>query len=81
MDVLSQAGVLQEEGHTGFLHLPSAVITLIFIARRVLPYLSLVDREVEFRILRTYEIIVLHLSGVSIFLYIYIFCEEKSQFV
>ena len=55
MDVLSQAGVLQEEGHTGFLHLPSAVIALIFTARRVLPYLSLVDREVEFRILRTYE--------------------------
>ena len=81
MDVLSQAGVPQEEGHTGFLHLPSAVIAFIFIARRDLPYLSLVDREVEFRILRTYEIIVLHLSGIFFFIYIYIFCEEKSQFV
>ena len=29
------AGVAQEEGHTGFLiHLPSAVLALIFIARR-----------------------------------------------
>ena len=42
------AGVTQEEGHTGFLHLPSAVIALIFLARRVQPSLSLVDREVEF---------------------------------
>ena len=40
------AGVTQEEGHTGvFIHLPSAVRTLIFLARR--PFLSLVDREVE----------------------------------
>ena len=43
------AGVTQEEGHTGFLHLPSAVlIALIFIARRIQPSLSLVDHEVEF---------------------------------
>ena len=42
------AGVTQEEGHTGFLHLPSAVLALIFIARRIQPSLSLVDREVEF---------------------------------
>ena len=27
------AGVTQEEGHTGFLHLPSAVLALIFTAR------------------------------------------------
>ena len=38
----------QEEGHTGFLHLPSAVLVLIFLARRIQPFLSLVDREVEF---------------------------------
>ena len=44
------AGVTQEEGHTGFLiHLPSAVRALIFIARRIQPFLSLVDREVEIR--------------------------------
>ena len=43
------AGVTQEEGHTGFLHLPSAVLALIFIARRTQPFLSLVDREAEYR--------------------------------
>ena len=40
-------------GHTGgrshrFLYLPSAVLALIFIARRIQPSLSLVDRDVEF---------------------------------
>ena len=43
------AGVTQEEGHTGFLiHLLSAVRALIFLARRIQPFLSPVDREVEF---------------------------------
>ena len=43
------AGVTQEEGHTGFLiHLLSAVRALIFLARRIQPFLSLVDREVDF---------------------------------
>ena len=43
------AGFTQEEGHTGFcIHLPSAVLALIFLARRIQPSLSLVDREVEF---------------------------------
>ena len=42
------AGVIQEEGHTGFLHLPSAVLALIFLARRIQPFLSLVDSEVEY---------------------------------
>ena len=43
------AGVTQEEGHTGFfIHLLSAVRALIFLARRIQPFLSLVDREVEF---------------------------------
>ena len=42
------AGVTQEEIHTGFLnHLLSAVHALIFLARRIQPFLSLVDREVE----------------------------------
>ena len=46
------AGVTQEEGHTGFLiHLLSAVRALIFLARRVQPFLSPVDREVEFCVL------------------------------
>ena len=43
------AGVTQEEGHTGFLiHLPSEVHAFIFLARRIRPFLSLADREVEF---------------------------------
>ena len=46
------AGVTQEEGHTGFLiHLLSAVRAFIFLARRIQPFLSLVDREVEFCVL------------------------------
>ena len=49
MDV--PARVTQEEGHTGFLHLPSAMLALIFLARRIQPFLSLFDREVEFCVL------------------------------
>ena len=50
------AGVTQEEGHTGFLiHLPSAVRALLFVARRIQPFLSLVDREVEFCVLTNYR--------------------------
>ena len=45
------AGVTQEEGRTGFLHLPSAVLALIFVARRIQLLLSLVDREVELCVL------------------------------
>ena len=43
----------QDEGHTGFLvHLlSSAVHAFIFLARRIQPFLSLVDREVEFCVL------------------------------
>ena len=44
----ASAGVTQEEGHTVFLHRPSAVLALIFIARSIQPSLSLVDREAEF---------------------------------
>ena len=46
-------GVTQEEGHTGFLiPLPSAEhAAFIFLARRIQPFLSLVDREVEFCVL------------------------------
>ena len=45
------AGVTQEEGHTGFLHLRSAEHALIFVARRIQSSLSLVDCEVEFCVL------------------------------
>ena len=49
MDV--PAGVTQEEGNTGFsIHL-SVVLVLIFLARRIQPFLSLADREVEFCVL------------------------------
>ena len=40
--------VTQEEGHTGFLvHFPPAVIALMFLVRRIRPFLSLVDLIVE----------------------------------
>ena len=45
------AGVTQEEGHTEFLIHLSAVRALIFLARRIQPFLSIVDRDVEFRVL------------------------------
>ena len=45
------AGVTQEEAHTGFLIHLSAVRALIFLARRIQPFFSLVDREVEFCVL------------------------------
>ena len=72
------AGVTQEEDHTGFLHLPSAVLALAFIARRIQSSLSLVDREVEF--LCTHLLIVLRFVGHDFYFILY-FCEETSQFV
>ena len=63
------AGVTQEEGHTGFLiHLFSAVRALIFLARRIQPFLSLVDGEVESCVL-TKDLIVLHPLGIFIFIH------------
>ena len=58
MDV--PAGGTQEEGRTGFLHLPSAVLALVFLARRIQPFLSLVDRDVEFGVLLITILIVIH---------------------
>ena len=71
MDV--PAGVTQEEGHTGFLILLSAVHALIFLARRIQPFLSLADREVEFCALTI--LIVLHPLG--IFIFVFLFFSEK----
>ena len=52
LDVPAGVTHRQEEGHTGFLiHLLSAVRALIFLARRIQPFISLVDREVEFCVL------------------------------
>ena len=78
------AGVTQEEGHTGFFfHLLSAVRTLIFLARRIQPFLSLVDREVEFCVLMI--LIVLHPLAIYIYIYtwyilIYIIYMRKIPF-
>ena len=66
MDV--PTGVAQEEGHIGFLiHLLSAVHALISLARRIQPFLSLVDREVEFCVLTIS--VVLHPLGIFIFVF------------
>ena len=66
MDV--PAGVTREEGNTGFsIHLLSAVLALICLARRIQPFLSLVDREVEFCVLTI--LIVLHPLGIFIFIF------------
>ena len=48
------AGVIQE-GHTEFLHLLSAALVLVFLVRRVQPFLSLVDRDVELSVLTIYN--------------------------
>ena len=75
MDV--PAGVTQEEVHTGFLiHLLSAVNALIFLARRIQPFLALVDREVEFCVLTI--LIVLHPLG--IFILFFSFFVRKIPF-
>ena len=43
-------------GHTGFLvRLPSAVHAFIFLARRIQPFLFLVDREVEICVLTIFN--------------------------
>ena len=70
------AGVTQEEGHTGFLiHLPSAVRALIFFAKRIQPFLSLVDPEVEF--LCANDLIVLYSLGI---LFLFYFLVRKIPF-
>ena len=71
------AGVTEEEGHTGFfIHLPSAVRALIFLARRIQPFISLVDREVEF--FCTNDLIVLRSLG--IFFFTFYFLVRKIPF-
>ena len=64
------AGVTQEEGYTGFLHFPSAMLASIFIARRIQPSLSLVDREAGFCVY--HELMVLHLLGIIILFYFFV---------
>ena len=64
------AGVTQqEEGYTGFfIHLPCAVRALIFLARRIQPFLPLVDREVDFFVCAN-DLIVLHSLGIFFFFF------------
>ena len=68
------AGVTQKEGHTGFfIHLPSGVRALIFLARRIQPFFSLVDREVEFGVPGTNDLIVLHWLGILFYFILFLF--------
>ena len=74
-------GVTQEDGHTGFLHLPSAVLAFIFLARRIQPFPSLPSSPVKcikFCVLISRSLLVGHFFIFILFIY---FCEEKSQFV
>ena len=72
------AGITQEEQHTGFLHLSSAVLALVFIARTIQPSLSRVDRDVEF--LCTHELIVLHLLGMIIIIFFLFVRKNPSSY-
>ena len=59
-------------GHTGFLiHLPSAVRALLYFARRIQPFFSLVDREVEFYVLTIY-------SFSTCWAFLFLFFSEKN---
>ena len=62
MDV--PAGVTLEEGHTGFLHLFSEVLALIFLEKDSAIYFP---RRPSSRILCTNDLIVLHLLGIYIY--------------
>ena len=68
------AGVTQEEGDTGFLHLLSAVLAFVCIARRIQLFLYLVDHEVE--VLSAHELVALHLLALLLLL---IFVRKKSS--
>ena len=63
-----------EECHAGFLiHVPSAVHALIFLARRIQPFLSLVDRDVVFGVLT-----ILSFSTCWAFFFFFFFGEKNS---
>ena len=66
------AGVTQEEGHTGFQCLPSAVLALFFLARKIQPFL--------FCFLTNYSLSICWAFFFS-FLSFLFFCEEISEFV
>ena len=70
MDV--PAGVTQEEGHTGILHLLSAVLAFILLAERIQPFLFLADREIGFCVRTIYR----HLLSI---LFIYSFISVRKN--
>ena len=64
-------------GHTGFfIYLPSAERAFIFLARTIQPFLSLVDREVEFCVLTIQSFSTHYLLG--IFILFFVFFSEKN---
>ena len=69
----------QEEGHTGFLLylLSFCGACFVFLAKRIQPFLSLVDREVEFCVLN--DLIVLHLLGIYFILLFYFLARKNSS--
>ena len=78
MDV--PAGVTQEEDHSGFLLLTSAVLALVFLARRIQLFLSLVDREVECCLLTNRSTLVGHIWAYKhIYIYIYILVRKNPS--
>ena len=69
------------------IHLPSAVRALIFPARRIQPFLSLVDREVEFCVLANdlivstrWAFLFIYYSGIII-IYFILFLVRKIPFI
>ena len=69
------AGVTQEEGHTGFfIPFLSAVRALVFLARRIRPFLSLIDREVEFCVLTIFN------RSPPVGIFFFFFCEKNSVY-
>ena len=72
------AGVTQVEGHTGFLRLPSAVLDLIFLAGKIQPFISLIDRG--FDLLCTDELINRSpFAGHFSILYFYFFVRKNPS--
>ena len=67
-------GHTHKEGHTGFLHLPSAVLTLTFLARRIQPVSS--PRRPLSRTLCTNDLIVLYLLGILSFILFFIWWRK-----
>ena len=69
------AGVTREKGHLEFfVHLPSAVLASIFLARRIQPFLSLVDHEVEFYVVTNQSF-----STWAFFRYVSFFVRKNSS--